>query len=77
MVRYQHGLFLPVPGVGSLEKVAQDHKDDGLFPITLDQFQQQSRHVSRRLTSVLRFRSSSDRISNLQIGEVYILETSH
>jgi RecA-family ATPase len=51
VVRYQGGLFLPVPGVGSLEKAAQDHEDDELFLTTLDQFEQQGRHVSHKLTA--------------------------
>jgi RecA-family ATPase len=38
VVRYQRGLFLPVPGVGSLEKAAQDQEDDELFLTLLDQF---------------------------------------
>jgi RecA-family ATPase len=46
VVRYQRGLFLPVPGVGSLEKVAQDQKDDELFLALLDQLDKQGRNVS-------------------------------
>src|SRR5215831_2124257 len=51
VVRYQNGLFLPVPGVGSLEKAAQDHKDDELFLAQLDQFEAQGRHVSDRVNA--------------------------
>jgi RecA-family ATPase len=46
VVRYQRGLFLPVPGVGSLEKMAQEQKDDEQFLAMLDQFDRQGRHVS-------------------------------
>jgi RecA-family ATPase/5S rRNA maturation endonuclease (ribonuclease M5) len=51
VVRYQRGLFLPVPGVGSLEKMAQDQQDDELFLTLLDQFDQQGRRVSDRITA--------------------------
>jgi RecA-family ATPase/5S rRNA maturation endonuclease (ribonuclease M5) len=46
VARYQRGLFLPVPGVGSLEKMAQNQKDDELFLTMLDQFERQGRPVS-------------------------------
>ena len=46
VVRYQHGLFLPVPGIGSLEKVAQEQEDDERFLAALDQAEKQGRHVS-------------------------------
>jgi hypothetical protein len=46
VARYQCGLFLPVPGVGSLEKMAQNQKDDELFLTMLDQFERQGRPVS-------------------------------
>jgi RecA-family ATPase/5S rRNA maturation endonuclease (ribonuclease M5) len=49
VVRYQRGLFLPVPGVGSMEKIAQDQQDDELFLTMLDQFDQQGRRVSDRI----------------------------
>jgi RecA-family ATPase len=51
VVHYQNGLFLPVPGVSSLEKMAQDQKDDELFLTMLDQFEQQGRRVSDGLTA--------------------------
>jgi RecA-family ATPase len=50
-LRYQHGLFLPEPGVGSLEKVAQDQQDDELFLALHAQFEKQGRRVSDRPTS--------------------------
>src|SRR5262245_9350284 len=46
VVRYERGLFLPVPGIGSLEKAAQDQQDDDRFLIALDQAEQQGRTVS-------------------------------
>jgi RecA-family ATPase len=46
VVRYQHGLFLPVPGIGSLEKVAQEQEDDERFLAALDQAEKQGRHLS-------------------------------
>jgi RecA-family ATPase len=45
VVRYQHGLFLPVPGIGSLEKVAQEQEDDERFLAALDQAEKQGRHL--------------------------------
>jgi RecA-family ATPase len=51
VVRYKHGLFLPVPGVGSLEKVAQEQGDDEAFLAALDQAKQQGRTVSDRLNA--------------------------
>ena len=42
----QRGLFLPAPGVGSLEKIAQDQKDEETFLAALDQAEQQGRHLS-------------------------------
>jgi RecA-family ATPase len=46
VVRYQHGLFLPVPGIGSLEKAAQEQEDDERFLAALDQAEKQGRHLS-------------------------------
>jgi RecA-family ATPase len=46
VVRYQHGLFLPVPGTGSLERMAQDQADNELFLTLLDQFEKQGRNAS-------------------------------
>jgi RecA-family ATPase len=46
VVGYQHGLFLPVPGIGSLEKMAQEQEDDERFLAALDQAEEQGRHVS-------------------------------
>ena len=46
VVRYQRGLFLPAPGVSSLEKVARDQQDEEQFFAMLDQTEQQGRTVS-------------------------------
>jgi hypothetical protein len=45
-LRYQRGLFLPEPGAGSLEKMAQDQKDDEPFLIMHAHLEKQGRHVS-------------------------------
>jgi RecA-family ATPase len=50
-LRYQHGLFLPEPGVGSLERMAQEQQDDELFLTLLAQLGKQGRRVSDRPTS--------------------------
>ncbi len=46
MVRWQNGLFLPVTGTGSLEKVAAEQAAEDVFLKLLDAFQQQGRNVS-------------------------------
>jgi RecA-family ATPase len=51
VVRYQRGLFLPVPGIGSLEKVAQEQSDDEAFLAALDQAEQQGRTVSDKVNA--------------------------
>jgi len=51
VVRYQNGLFVPVNGMTSLEKAAQDQEDDELFLSILDQFEQQGRHVSDKVNA--------------------------
>jgi len=51
VLRYQGGLFLPVPGMDSLEKARQDQQDNVTFLDVLDQFEQQGRHVSDRRTA--------------------------
>jgi len=51
VVRYQRGLFLPVPAKGSLEQIAQDQKDDELFLTMLDRLAEQGRHVSDKPTA--------------------------
>jgi RecA-family ATPase len=51
VLRYQRGLFLPVPATGSLEKLAADQAADQLFLKLMDRFQQQGRNVSERKTA--------------------------
>jgi RecA-family ATPase len=51
VVRYQRGLFLPVPGIGSLEKAAQDQTDEQLFLTLLDEFTKQGRKLSHSSTA--------------------------
>jgi RecA-family ATPase len=51
VLRWQRGLFLPVPGMNSLEKAAQDQRDDETFLSLLDRFEQQGRHVSHKPTA--------------------------
>src|SRR5439155_11406958 len=46
VLRYQRGLYLPKPGVGPLEKLAQEQKDDELFLTLHAQFEKQGRRVS-------------------------------
>jgi RecA-family ATPase len=51
VLRYQRGLFLPEPGVGALEKLAQEQRDDELFLTLHAQFEKQGRRASDRPTS--------------------------
>jgi RecA-family ATPase len=46
MLRYQHGLFLPLPGVTSLDKVAREAKADGVFLDLLRRFGCENRNAS-------------------------------
>jgi RecA-family ATPase len=46
VLRYQCGLFLPVGGVSTLEKLAAEQAADHLFLELLDKFQSQGRNVS-------------------------------
>ena len=50
-MRYTNGLFLPVPGVGSFEKMAAERADNDLFIKLLDRFTAQGRNVSEKKTS--------------------------
>jgi RecA-family ATPase len=50
-LRYQHGLFLPEPGVGSIEKAARDQKDGELFLTLLGRLEGQGRNVSHKPTA--------------------------
>jgi RecA-family ATPase len=51
VLRYERGLFLPVNGVGTLDKLAAEQKADDLFLKLLDKFQTQGRNVSHHKTS--------------------------
>jgi RecA-family ATPase len=46
VLRYQRGLFLPVGGTSTLEKLAAEQNADNLFLELLDAFVQQGRNVS-------------------------------
>jgi RecA-family ATPase len=51
VLRYQNGLFLPVPGVTSLDKAAAEQAADTLFLELLDRFNRQGRNVSHKKTA--------------------------
>jgi RecA-family ATPase len=51
VLKYQRGLFLPVPGVGSLERLARDQRMDDLFLMLLDRSVGQGRNVSDKKTA--------------------------
>ena len=46
VLRYQNGLFLPAPGTGSLDKLAQEAKADEVFTDLLSRFTRDNRSVS-------------------------------
>jgi len=46
VLRYQRGLFLPVPGVGSLDRAEAELRADNLFLDTLRRFAKENRTVS-------------------------------
>jgi hypothetical protein len=50
-LKYQRGLFLPVPGAGSLERAARDQKMDDLFLTLLDRSIGHGRNVSDKKTA--------------------------
>ena len=49
VVRYQNGLFLPLPGVSSLDRAAREAKADEIFLELLRNFTKQNRRVSNNL----------------------------
>jgi RecA-family ATPase len=51
VLRYRRGLFVPVAGMGSLDKLAQEHDDENAFLAALDQAEQQGRHVSDNINA--------------------------
>jgi hypothetical protein len=46
VLRYQNGLFLPVPGVASLDRIAQEARAKDVFLALLDRFTSANRNVS-------------------------------
>jgi RecA-family ATPase len=48
VLRYQDGMFLPVPGMTSLNKMAEERKADDVFLDLLRRFEKEGRHVSHR-----------------------------
>ncbi len=53
-LRYKNGLFLPVPGVSSLEKLAREAKAEGMFMDLLRRFADQGSNVSHKRHPQLR-----------------------
>ena len=51
VLRWQKGLFLPVPGAASLDKLTQESKADEQFLTFLDRFGKQGRNVSHVKTA--------------------------
>jgi RecA-family ATPase len=51
VLRYQRGLFLPVAGMSSLDKAAQEAKADAMFLALLQQFKRDGRNASDKLTA--------------------------
>jgi RecA-family ATPase len=51
VVRYQNGLFLPVPGMSSLDRLAHEQRVDNVFLVLLRRLRQQSRFVSDKFGS--------------------------
>jgi RecA-family ATPase len=47
-VRWKDGLFLPVAGIGNLEKLAAEQKADQLFLALLDRFNGQNRNICEK-----------------------------
>jgi RecA-family ATPase len=46
MLRYQNGLFLPIPGVGTLDRMALEQRAEHVFLDLLRRFSTQNRNVS-------------------------------
>jgi RecA-family ATPase len=51
VVRYQNGLFLPEPGMASLDKLAREAKADEVFLELLTRFGREGRNASEKLNS--------------------------
>jgi RecA-family ATPase len=50
-LRYQRGLFLPVPGISGLDKLALEQRADEMFLTLLQQFTNQGRNASATTTA--------------------------
>ncbi|MGB6707446.1 MAG: hypothetical protein WBE94_20310, partial [Pseudolabrys sp.] len=51
VLRYNNGLFLPVAGVSSLDKIAREASADGVFMDLLRRFAGQGQNVSNKKQS--------------------------
>ncbi len=49
VLRYQNGLFLPVRGIGSLDRLAQEAKADEVFLELLVRFARENRNASDKV----------------------------
>jgi RecA-family ATPase len=50
-LRWQNGIYVPVAGIGSLDKMAKEQNADRLFVALLDRFNDQGRNVSEKAAS--------------------------
>ena len=50
-LRWQNGVYVPVAGIGSLDKMAKEHTANRLFLALLDRFNDQGRNVSEKAAS--------------------------
>jgi hypothetical protein len=50
-LRWQNGVYVPVAGIGSLDKMAKEQNADRLFVALLDRFNDQGRNVSEKAAS--------------------------
>jgi RecA-family ATPase len=50
-LRWQCGVYVPVGGIGSVDKMAKEHTADRLFTALLDRFNDQGRNVSEKAAS--------------------------
>lgn len=50
-LRWQNGVYVPVAGIGSLDKLAAEQSADRLFLTLLDRFNDQGRNVSEKAAS--------------------------
>jgi RecA-family ATPase len=50
-LRWERGVYVPVGGIGSLDKMAKEHTADRLFTALLDRFNGQGRNVSEKAAS--------------------------